>query len=913
MLFMSIPRFAVSYALILLAAIAVAADDSLWPGVEYDPSVPSFEDVLGHAVGERIVSHTDILEYLDALAEARPRQLQVFEYARSWEDRSLVYAVVGSEANMARLDQIRANRKRLADPRASSEDEARELIETEPAITWLAYGVHGNEISSPDAGLFTAYHLLAARDDEIADLILAESLIIIVPTQNPDGRDRFVHANRMSEGLEPMAHAVAAERDEPWPGGRTNHYYFDLNRDWLALTQPETRGHVAALLEWYPQIVVDLHEMSGDSTYYFAPEADPYNPHITQTQRRTLETYGRNNARRFDEFGFLYFTREVFDAFYPGYGASWPLFQGSIATTYEQASTRGLIYRRRDGTHLQFRQAVRHHFVASIATAETTARNRRRLLEDFWEYRKTAIAEGRSEPVRAYVLVNEGNTAAVRKLAGVLGEHGVEVSRSVEELEGCGRTFPAGSFAIDLAQPTKRLLRTILDPDVPMDEAFLEEQERRRQRDMPHQIYDVTGWSLPRMFGVESVGCEAVPRGALEPAGSERMAEGRSTRKRAELAYLVPWDSTAAARLLARALREGLRVLGSDRAFTQGGRVYPRGTLVFPLERNPATLHEALARLARETGAEVVATDSGWVEEGVNFGSSNMRHLHAPEVALAWDLPTRANSAGATRFVLEHQIGYPVTPVRTRRLAEIDLSDFDVLILPDGRYDSFLDEAAAEALRQWVQRGGTLIGSAGAVDFLSTSELLATDRENRPSSEAEGSEEAGGSVAGMLLQSEEDYRQAIEPKQKTPDQIPGVLVRARIDPDHWLTSGATAMVTALVEGNAIYTPLTLDKGRNPVVFVGAEDLVASGYLWQEARRQLAFKPLVMEQEHDRGRVIAFTADPTYRAYLDGLNMLLVNAIFRGPIQTEGYRSRRWVRSGVGQLTDHESSPVLDAH
>ena len=882
MTLMSFRNIALSCATVLLWAPAIAGQDALWPGVEYDPSVPSFQEVLGHAPGDRIVSHSEILKYLDALVEAKPRQMRIFEYARSWEGRSLVYAVVGSEANLTRLDEIRANRQRLADPRVTSDETARALIASEPSITWLAYGVHGNEISSPDAGLFTAYHLLAARKDETVDTILAASLVMIVPTQNPDGRDRFVHGNRMAEGLEPMSHPVAAERNEPWPGGRTNHYYFDLNRDWLALTQPETRGHVAALQEWFPQVVVDLHEMGGNSTYYFAPEAVPYNPHITKAQRQALETYGRNNAKWFDEFGFLYFTREIFDAFYPGYGASWPLFQGSIATTYEQASSRGLVFRREDGTYLHFRDGVRHHFVASIATAETSARNREQFLEDFWQFRKTAIAEGRSEPVKAYILVNESNTAAARKLAGVLGEHGVEVSRSRSDFQGCGRGFPAGSYLVEMAQPTKRLLRTVLDPDVPMDDFFLAEQERRRQKDLPDQIYDVTGWSLPRMFGVESVACESVPTGDFEPAGKDRVEQASIVGGQAKLAYIAPWNTTAAARLLAGALREDLRVLGSDREFVQEGRTYPRGTLVFMVDQNPDTLHDSLERLAQQTGAEIVATDKGWVEEGVNFGSNNVRYLKPPRVALAWDIPTRSYSAGATRFMLERQIGYPVTPIRTRRLGTIDLSELDVLILPEGQYESVLDEAATSALQEWVRRGGTLIGVGRAVDYLAASELLATRCENMPGSEVRDPKEDESAPPGLLLRTEEDYRKAIEPKQGPPDSVAGVLVRAKIDTDHWLTSGSSDIVNALVQGNAIYTPLTLDQGRNPVVFVEAEELIASGHLWNENREQLAFKPLAMVQEHGRGLAIGFTADPNYRAYLDGLNLLFVNAVFRGP-------------------------------
>ena len=859
-----------------------------WPGARYDPAVPSFEKVFAHAPGEAILSHAEILAFVEALAAAKPDQIRVFEYARSWEGRKLVYAVIGSKPNMARLDEIRANRKRLAEPRRTREDEARALIESEPAITWLAYGVHGNEISSPDAGLLTAYHLLAAVDDPMVNQILAETLVVIVPTQNPDGRDRFVHQFDVAYGIEPAAHPLAAEHDEPWPGGRTNHYYFDLNRDWLTLTQPETRGHVAAYLEWFPQIFVDLHEMGGNSTYYFAPEAVPYNPHITAAQRESLELFGRNNAKWFDRYGFLYFTREVYDAFYPGYGASWPLFHGSIATTYEQASARGLVFRRSDGTDLLFRDGVRHHFVASLSTAETVARERRRLLESFWQHRKSAVEEGRTEKVKAYVLANEGDRTAVRKAAGILGEHGIEVSRSPVALRGCGgREAPAGSYVIDLAQPAKRLIRTLLDPDVPLEAEFLQEQERRRRRKLPDEIYDVTGWSIPQIFNVEALACDAVPSGGFEPAGSERIEPGRveganeASEGRAQLSYLVPWGTQAAGRLLAAALREDLRVLSSDREIHQGGTVYPTGTLVFMVAHNREDLHETLERLARETGARVVATESGWVDAGVNFGSRNVQHVRKPRVAIAWDEPTSTSSAGATRFVLERQYGYPVTPIRARRLAGADLRAFDVLLLPEGDYGPILGEDGKAKLQAWVREGGTLIGIGEAVYYLTSSGLLDSKRENQPAAEKDSTEKKDEPPA-LILTTEEDYLKAIEPPEERPDSVAGVVVRAKLDPEHWLNAGMGKTVHAVVNGRSIFTPLTLDKGQNPAILEEASKLVASGYLWEENRKQLAFKPLTMVQSHGLGLVVAFAFDPNFRAYMEGLNVMFLNAVFRGP-------------------------------
>ncbi|MCS6953368.1 MAG: M14 family zinc carboxypeptidase [Bryobacterales bacterium] len=891
---------ALSLGLALTTAAGAQSRFEFWPGAVYDPAIPTFEKVLGYAPGERISWHAALLEYLEALAAAAPDRVRLFDYARSWEGRRLVYAVVGSPANLRRLDEIRAGMARLADPRKTPEPEARKLIHALPALVWLAYGVHGNEISSPEAALLTTYHLLAARNDKLVSEILNQTLVFIDPCQNPDGRDRFVHHFEQAVGLEPDASPLAAEHNENWPGGRTNHYHFDLNRDWFALTQPETRGRIRALREWYPLVFVDLHEMGSETTYYFAPEAVPYNPHLTRQQREILEWFGRNNARWFDRFGFLYFTREIFDAFFPGYGASWPSYHGAIAMTYEQASTRGLLIRRSDDTVLHFRDAIRRHFVASISTAETAARNREKLLEEFYRYRRSAIEEGAREFPREYLLPRRGDVSAVDKLATLLVEQGVEVRRATAPFRNAGAEYPAGSYVISLAQPTKRLIRTLLDPHVPMDEAFIKEQERRRKKRLPDEVYDVTAWSLPAMFNVEAVAASETSSGNFEPFTAPprgRIADGEGG-----VAYLVPWGTLAAGRVLTAALRQGLRVRSTDRPFAQGGRKYPSGTLIFLVAENPPDLSARLEKIAAAAGAEIYPTDTGWVDEGVNFGSSRVVYVPKPSVALAWDTPTSAYSAGWARFVLERQYDYPVTPIRTRQLASADLRKFDVLILPGqgpGSYASVLGPEAPRRLKEWVSAGGTLIGIAGAVSYLADPRvgLLAVSQENRPRPTPEAKPEPGrptgeaerrtgetaeGRVPGRLLATEEDYERAIQPDSELPDQALGVLVRARTDPDHWLAAGAPATVNALLDSRAIFAPIKLDKGVNVAFFEAPDRLLVSGYLWEETRKQLAYKPLVIAQPEGRGVVIAFTADPNYRAYLDGMNVLFLNAVFRGP-------------------------------
>lgn len=877
----------------------------MWPGTAYDETVPDYENVLGYAPGERITWHGDVVKYFKALAAARPNQVRIMEYAKSWEGRSLIYVAISSPENIARLSEVSAGMKSLADPRRTNAAAAEGLIADLPGVVWLSYGVHGNEISSTDAAMMTAYHLLAAKDDPRVAEILENTIVFLDPVQNPDGRDRFIHGFEMAEGLEIDADRLAAEHDELWPSGRMNHYLFDLNRDWFALSQPETRGRVRVLQDWFPLTYVDAHEMGSDSTYYFAPEAIPYNPHLAQDQRNSLALFGRNHARWFDKFGFDYFTREVFDAFYPGYGASWPSYFGSVAMTYEQASSRGLKMRRYDGKEFRYRDTVRNHFVTSISTAEVVAANREKFLREFYEYRKSAIAEGIDGDIRTYIIPAVGDRSAADKMVGVLVTQGIEVMEATSPFRACRTQYQAGSYVISLAQPAKRLIRTLMDADVPMENEFVVEQERRRAKKLPHEIYDVTAWSLPAMYNIRADACGAAVSGDFIPRGPEWIRPGKVSGGGATVAYLVPWGSIASTRLLAAALRQELDVKSSDKAFTMAGREFPSGTLIFKVDENPEDLEELLTGLAAKSGAEVVGTSDSWVTKGPNFGSRNVVSMVPPKVAIAWDMPTHPYSAGNSRFVIEHQIGYPVTPVRTRRLATADLSRYQVLILPqtapffDGDYARTLGKKGAENIKRWVENGGTLILFGNAMRYAADPnvDLIAVRREEAfQEKETEtkekpkppmmppmmaAKEKKPPTVPGKLIESEEALKKAVQPKTMPPDPVAGILARVRIDSDHWMAVGLATELIVLVRGPDIYTPIKMDKGVNVAHFAGADELLVSGYMWQENRVQMAYKPFAIAQPAGRGFVIGFTQEPTVRAYLDGLNVILANAIFRG--------------------------------
>ena len=598
-------------------------------------------------------------------------------------------------------------------------------------VVWLIHGVHGNEISSADAALLEAYHLLASQGDAGVDAVLRDALVLIDPMQNPDGRARFVSSNLAGRAAAPDAAPYSAEHDEPWPGGRSNHYLFDMNRDWFAQSQPETRGRIKIGLEYLPQITVDLHEQGGDNAYYFAPPAEAINPHVTKSQIAAWDLIGRANAARFDERGWAYYVREVYDAFYPGYGDSWPTFQGSIGMTYEQASARGLAFARSDGDTLTYRDGVMHHFNAAITTAITAARNREKFMRDYLEYRRSAVAEGEKGPIREYVIVPGQDASRADLLARNLATQGIEVRRAEEPIKLATRTIPAGAYVVSNAQPTARMIRNLLDPKTEQSAEFIKKQEERRKMRLNDQIYDITAWNLPMLFDVEMVTSPSAitVKSTMVPSQYDAAMPARPLAA-AKVGYLMPWGSAAVA-LSADAMRQGIRIRSVGGAFTHNGRRYPIGTAFIRNAENPADLNAKLAALAVKHGAELVPIDSSWVEDGTSLGSNDVAALKNPKVLLVWDTPTQTLSAGWTRFSLERRFGLGVTAVRTSSLARANFNDFDVIVMPSGNFAGTINDAVLARIKEWLRGGGTLVTVAEASRWATGIECR-TARHDRP-------------------------------------------------------------------------------------------------------------------------------------------------------------------------------------
>lgn len=860
------------------ATAMMAAQAQDYPETTYDSEVPTLPQVAGYEHGKVISSVDQMTTFLEALAAHAPDQMQVRSYGETWQGRPLNYAVISSAENMARLSEIQSNLSTLARGDQLSSD----ALDNTPAVVWLSYGVHGDEITPPDSALFMAYHLLAAQNDDLVDTILDNTIIIIDPSQNPDGRDRFVHSFSSSLGMTPFADRYTAEHDQPWPRGRFNHYLFDLNRDWFAMTQPETQGKVSAVLEWHPVIYVDSHEMGGDSTYYFPPAARPYNPNITPDQKNRQVQLGQNMASWFDRFGVDYFTREVFDAFYPGYGDMWPTLNGAIAMTFEQASPRGLLFKRYDGSILTYAEGVRNNVLTSIATLETVARNKNSFLTDYADFRRSAMEEAQGADDRYVVLDLSSGRYEAEAMARRLAKQGIAVQRVPAGSTQCRTNYEDGALIVDMAQPQGRLINTLLSRSTPLAPDFVAEQESRRDRGLNHELYDVTAWSLPLMDGVQSQQCRrvdlsnAVSVGASDPIPAIASGAG-------QFGYAVPWTDGGQARLVIAALKAGLVGKTTDEAFVQNGRTFPAGTAVFSTADNTTSLGANLRRLSEEIGAEIVAMPNSWVEDGPNFGSSAFAALKMPRVAIAWGNGTSPTSAGNTRFVLEHQLGVPVAPIRVSTLSRANLSAYDVLIIPDTYGGMISQMGSAAPLQEFVREGGVLIAIATGVSELTGEEvgLLSTKLELASSDSEPADEEEGRRAPGINFASLAEYEEHIHDHRARPEDIPGVLVKTVADTSHWMASGYDG-ATALVTGREIYRPLNAGDGTNVFRFADAETLLESGYLWEENRLQLAFKPFVMAERQGSGVVVGFTQSPTTRAYLNGLNLLLANAVVIGP-------------------------------
>ena len=698
----------------------------------HDPTVPTPHDVLGFTPGARPARHADVVRYLEALDAASPR-VHLERYGRTHEGRDLLLLFVSSEQVLARREEARANVERLSDPRrALPEPEMARLIEATPAVAFLAYSIHGDEFSGVDAALHLAWHLAAGESDDVR-LIRQEMLVLIDPIENPDGRERVLSMNSAFTGAIANPDPESLSHQGTWPWGRTNHYLFDLNRDWFALVHPETRGRVAILRDWHPQLVVDAHEMGSDSTFLFNPPRAPYNPMLPTTTRRWWDRFSADHARAFDRRGWSYFSGEWNEEFFPGYGSALPLYQGAVALLHEQAGSDAQSIRKPHGAVMRYEETVARQVTSSLANLGTAAANREELLRGYRAARAEAMSRARDGVAAYYVAAAPRGDRAAR-LASNLVELGIEVERLVQPATLRGlRTLedgasadvrlPAGSFRIRLDQPSGLLAATILQPHVPMADSFLAEEREHVERQKGTRIYDTTAWSPLLASGVDAWWTKSLDAGRWERADAIASPSGVVNPGDATYGFVFDCEPDGAPALAADLLERGLVVRVGEKPLVVGSRTLSRGSFLLRTEENPADMRAVLTELAPARGVEVVPASSGRPTGGPDLGGSHWPLLEAPRIALVAGSPTDPGSVGFAWHLLEKELGLRVSLVDAVRLSSLDLVRYNVLVFPDawgGGYERVLGEAGLDALRRWIENGGTFVGMGSGAQLAAT-------------------------------------------------------------------------------------------------------------------------------------------------------------------------------------------------
>jgi Zinc carboxypeptidase len=938
----------------LLSSVAYAQrDDSrfdFYARGAYRESVPRPQSILRYDVGEFHTNYAMMERVLEKIAQAAPDRVRVMDMGLTNEHRMMHLVAISAPENIQRLDEIKANIARLADPRKTSAEEARRITSSSPMIVWLAYTIHGNESASFETMMQVVYQLAASNEPATLD-ILKNTVVLINVCENPDGHERFVTWYNSNAVGDPDP--LAAEHREPWSVyGRYNHYRFDLNRDNAASTQIETRHMQRAYLEWNPQVLVDHHGQPPQ--YFFPPAALPINPNLPPEQTaRWMTEFGRANAAAFDARNWDYYVRDVFDFFGPFYWDSWPALQGATGMTYETdgGGFKGLRWKRDDDTIVTLRSAIAKHFVASMTTLETASRNREARLRDYYDFRRSGIEEGRNERMKRIVLLPGRDAGNAHDLIQVLLRAGIEVGIAREQFgsgsahsymgreASASRRFPAGSYVIDLAQPQKRLIKALLEPDTPQDAVFLREQlarfarnERRGSGALKegYAFYDITAWSLPLAFGVEAYWTEdagAVERSPATLADPASRIVGGVQNGRAQIAYIIPYDTNAAPALAYHLQREGFRIAVATRVLNAGGREWPRGTLVARVSRNPDALHDAIARLSRETGATVWSVNSGFYETGeTGVGSEDIVALKPPRIIMVADEGVDPSSYGAIWWMFD-QMGVEFTPMTIGNLKRAELDRYNVIIIPDGspdRYFSSFGKSGIDTLRAWTQRGGTLICVKGAAVFaalkdvnLTSSRLVGSEEDDEKGQKPEEGKaeptpsptphmETGGQ-AGTRRRRQGEGQTATEQQRETSDQteklegiapelpliaspsarpgvvpeaVPGAIMRANIDRTTYMTYGyEEAQLPVLVNSGYFFRPSK--EGTNAVIFSpGANgQLRLSGFVWpNNTERLLKGTAYVIEEHSGRGHVVLFAEEPNFRGIWRTTIRLFFNSI-----------------------------------
>ncbi len=809
-------------------------------------SVQSPQQFLGYKLGSRYTPHYKIVAYFKAVAQAVPSMVSIEKYGETNEGRELLLAYVSLAENSKKLETIRQNNLRMT---GLLTDNTPALVQDVPPIVWLGYNVHGNETSSSEAAMLTLFALVDPTNTQTKQW-LSNTLVIMDPCLNPDGRDRYVNWFTSVSGVQANPYPRSREHYEPWPGGRSNHYNFDLNRDWAWQTQVETQQRLKKYNQWLPQIVVDFHEQGANEPYYFAPAAEPFHEVITPWQREFQNIIGRNHAKYFDKNGWLFFTKERFDLFYPSYGDTYPTYNGAIGMTFEQGGgpRGGLTITTANQDTLTLLDRLTHHYTTGLSTIEMASANAARLITEFKKFYDDS-RQAKNNINKVYVITTDNRD----KLSGVeevLNKNGIQYGllssttfkgtnyRTGKEEAGKLKKF---HLAIGTAQPKGVLAKVLLEPTSLLVDS---------------NTYDITAWALPYAYDVDAYAVkDAVTITAVDSVVAAKTVAATS------YGYLVKYQSFKSAKLLAFLLKNNVKVRYAEKPFTYKGTMYDRGTLIVLKTGNPAGLTGILQTIANKTLAEVDAFETGFMDKGPDIGSGDIRYIKKPTVAMLTGEQTSSLAAGEVWHLFEQQLEYPITLINANDLAGVTLSDFTVLIVPDGYYRTLGDKNTTDILKEFVRGGGNLIAMENAMEIMAKGDWDLKIKEEKKDEKAA------------------DYADLKKYENRERDQLseslPGAIYKAELDNTHPLAFGYSNTYYTLKQNTTAFA--FLKSGWN--VGVLKKDSYVTGFAGVQVKNNLKDALVLGVYNVGSGSVIFFADDPLFRSFWENGKLLFANAVF----------------------------------
>lgn len=801
--------------------------------INYNPEIPTPEEVLGYVPGEWHVSHDLLMNYMRILDEESPR-IKIEERGTTYEGRRLPLLIITSEENHQNLEQIR--KEHLALNTGNSSTPKSEM----PVVVYQGFSIHGNEPSGTNAALLLAYHL-AAGGEEVESL-LDDVVILLDPAMNPDGLQRFAYWANTNKSENLNSDPQDREFDEVWPGGRTNHYWFDMNRDWLPVQLPESRARIASFHKWHPNILTDHHEMGSNSSFFFQPgipsRTHPLTPQINQDLTKEIGTY---HASALDEIGSFYYTEEDYDDFYYGKGSTFPDINGSIGILFEQGSSRGHVQETENGL-LTFPFTIRNQFTAALSTLEAAQNMREKLLnlqQNFYQNSRDSAEKG------AYVFGNSADPNRAYHLAEILKRQQVEVHELKENFSADGNSYQKGSaYVIPKDQRQHRLVEAMFEKRTEFEDSL---------------FYDISAWAFPLAFDLD-FSREVAMKNAGARIDSLKKPEFPPV-KNSNYAYLMEWHNYYSPKALNMFLEKDLRAKFAMQPFEAAGKKYDYGTILIPVQNqeiDPNEIFELMKTVSREANIEIDGVSTG-LTKGITLGSNDFRILEPQKVALIVGEGINSYDAGEIWHLFDQRYDMKITKLDTRNFGRLDLSAYTDIILPEPRGNAF-GKDEIEKLREWVREGGTLIGYKSAAEFFKENKFMELElKENEVKPE------------NVTFEERQDFHGA--------QGIGGAIFMAKQDRSHPVNFGYKDDEIPLFRDTTIFVKADSVSYKNPIKYT--ETPLLSGYISKPNLELIAGTVPFQQESMGRGNVILFTDNTNFRAFWYGTNKLLMNAIFFG--------------------------------